>query len=597
MANEARQKMRRSTRRLVGLLTLPTTLVIVGCMFALFLGVLRSSQDAILEEAQGVLATLAYTFNPGIPQTALNLNALADSKRYQRLWVIDTGGRIVASNVREEVGEPPGPQWTSWVQAASGVFQGETISYGGAQLFVASFRNTDSGYTVLALVPVVDAGFFDRALLWVMVLAFTMWVGVVGFLYIIVTSRIRGPLLAVASTLEQAKQGTEISAETLDRLMAQSAVISGSLVTNVFALLKKYQRSKRRFQATVEQFRKLLDLTPLSISIFSEDGKLIEANATFYKNLELPLPAKRADPGMPIAPHIPLQQIISLGERSAKERCTFSNVEAAFVNARQQQVPTRIHVQAVKTEERTVYFVVAENRAEQTQLHSKLSDFNDAFSLRVEEQTAGLRHSVQRLETFINEAGVLFAVFDREHKTLFWNKAVADRAGTEAPHMSTLERFIQALVHVSHEHKTMKDWLTGSGSNTALFKTATRERDWILHWTQAKDIEGNLILTGLPVHVPKPLPAVSSRTAPLPKPTHKLPKLTPEPTPKKEAKRSTLDSLPDLDLGDSWDDDLFLDEDLGGALDVEAQLERDSADLPDQADVNSDDTLQDKTSD
>lgn len=638
MEHDDRPDIRRATRRLVGILALPALFIIVGSMIVLLTGIIGNQEDEAVRYSEGVLTAISTMLNPSAPETSAKLHQLAEREQYQRLWVLDRSGIIVASSIFDEVGEPPGPQWEPWVASASAAVRSEAIRYGGAWLRVATLKNEASNLTTVALIPVRPVAGLVGAIGWGVLLTVVLGVGAVGFVYLIVAARIRSPFVAITEVIRQGRQGQDVPEETVARLSAQSAAISGHLVPEVFSVLTKYQRSKKRFQQTIEQFRQLLDLTPLSISIFAENGQLVEANATFYKNLALPLPAQRSDPSLPVAPYIPLQQILTLGARSKQENCTFSNIEATFVNTRKEPQPVRIHVQAVQTEGRSVFFVVAEDRAEQKQLHSKLSDFNDAFSLRVEEQTHVLRESVQRLETFINEADVLFATFDPAGKTLFWNKAVTRRVGAAAAKMSTRDRFVRALISAGRERITFSDWLRGRVPTIRVFKTAAPERDWILHWTKATDSEGHLIVTGLPVHVPKALPSVSGEMArkdakpseELASPLSAVSTRASEAKPPDEATSveatateeavtddmpelpevssdlagsllADLEALPSLNLDDSWGNDLLMDEavlneELDEALDVDPVAERDSESLTDEEEPTSPDRSAEKTS-
>lgn len=185
----------------------------------------------------------------------------------------------------------------------------------------------------------------------------------------------------------------------------------------------------------------LFQINPHYVLLCTFDGMLVEANPAFYAVTGLPHEAIRGGRIEALREVMPIEPLLELAERSAREGSALTGIEYALVGEDDVSRPVQVSLRAVRVAGRAAVLIQATDVARQRTLERQISTFSDSLDLMVDQRVAQLTAGQASLRRLLDAAGVAVASFDAGGATRRWSPAVealTGRPATQVPHVTAL---------------------------------------------------------------------------------------------------------------------------------------------------------------
>lgn len=230
----------------------------------------------------GLQATVQTVFDShATVQGAGNgLSALVQRSGLERIWVVDATGRVVASSMRNDVGEPLDFIWWSAVREMGTGSRIQTIAYGRSELALVAIHDAAIGRYAVAVGPTppigrdtVKAGLTILGLsliLWI-VFALATWFGVVV--------RLHRPLDELDKRMMSVVRGGDVSDAALDQTQARTESFVGGHAACTMDLARHARTNRGLAREAEGRFQGLFNVLPSKALIILNTGTVVAMNA------------------------------------------------------------------------------------------------------------------------------------------------------------------------------------------------------------------------------------------------------------------------------------------------------------------------------
>jgi len=212
-----------------------------------------------------------------ITGTRPHLAQLAASSGFERIWVVDATGRVLASSLRADVGNLLDAWWWNRVQAAGEGFEAQQVRYGSADVVLLSRHDASLGRWVIAVAALPAAGVNPGAWLLIPGTGLLLWFVCVTLVFVLVTRGLHAPIRRLDEALLASLRGEDVSDSSLDRLEANLVPRLGGHATGVIDVLRLSMRAKARVKDLETRLQSVLDALPGFAVIIASDESILAA--------------------------------------------------------------------------------------------------------------------------------------------------------------------------------------------------------------------------------------------------------------------------------------------------------------------------------
>ncbi len=211
-----------------------------------------------------------------ITGTRPQLAQLALSSGFERIWVVDATGRVLASSLGSDVGKPLDAWWWNRVQEAREGFEARTVRYGSANMTLFSRYDASLGRWVIA---VAESSSSARSVpvLWLIVpgMGLMMWFVCVTLVFFVVKRGLHAPLEELDQVLLASLRGEDMSHSSLDRLEARLVPRLGGHATSVLDVVRQSMQGAGRVKDLETRLQSILDGLPGHVVVLAADETVL----------------------------------------------------------------------------------------------------------------------------------------------------------------------------------------------------------------------------------------------------------------------------------------------------------------------------------
>lgn len=198
----------------------------------------------------------------------------------------------------------------------------------------------------------------------------------------------------------------------------------------------------------------LFQINPHYVLLCTFDGMLVEANPAFYAVTGLPFEAIRGGRIEALREVMPIEPLLELAERSAREGSALTGIEYALVGEDDVSRPVQVSLRAVRVSGRPAVLIQATDVARQRTLERQIATFSDSLDLMVDQRVAQLTAGQASLRRLLDAAGVVVVSFDAGGATRRWSpaaEALTQRPAAQVPHVTAFASALDLPEHVRAE--------------------------------------------------------------------------------------------------------------------------------------------------
>lgn len=263
------------TRRLIVRILTPLGVVLV--LFSAFAGSwLYSRLEDQTRLANESTAWAIFNTHWTVQGDGANLASLPD---YERVWILDATGNVLASNRMDEVGFRLENRWLMHLDAsASGTFS-YRVPFGDGEMTLSGVHDKERGRWVVLLDQSSTwwaAGAFAGGI--VLGLSLIFWSMTALLVSFVLGKNVSGALQKLDLRTIQLVKGESISGAALDRLSRETTPVLGGHADCVVDLARQLMISRSCVREGDSQFNTLFDATTDLGLIRGNDGSILSVN-------------------------------------------------------------------------------------------------------------------------------------------------------------------------------------------------------------------------------------------------------------------------------------------------------------------------------
>lgn len=211
-----------------------------------------------------------------ITGTRPQLAKLALSSGYERIWVVDATGRVLASSLGSDIGKPLDSWWWSQAQKAPEGFHAQTVRYGSARMALLTMHDTSLGRWVVAVTEPPPTG-GSVPFIWIAFLGMSLilWFACITMVVLIAKRTLHAPLTELDEVLLATLRGEKISDSSLDRMEARLVPRVGGHATCVLDVARQSLRSAGRVRDLETRMQSVLDGLPGHVAVLAADESIL----------------------------------------------------------------------------------------------------------------------------------------------------------------------------------------------------------------------------------------------------------------------------------------------------------------------------------
>lgn len=335
-----------------------------------------------LAEDVRTAAVALQVVDPGGEGVDLLLRDVALQRGYERAWVIDGSGRIERSSHPGEAGSELDAPWWDVLAAAAGSTVAERMTWGNRILFIGAHRSAVTGRwsVVLADGTGILRGRLTSALI-AFGLALIVWLVTAVSFHVQAARRLGKPLAEIDLMAERMLAGESAQQGRLDRIAARADETLARLAQALGVIWRRHDDLSAKLAEQQARYYATLHLARELVCMCSFDGTILEVNRSFCDKLGRSRDALLGHAMEILSTQLPVQLLMELGERSAREKRTFERLLLAFSALDGSDLRVVASVQAVPFEGEPAYVVVADDRTGEHVLNGRLSELLSQFEV------------------------------------------------------------------------------------------------------------------------------------------------------------------------------------------------------------------------
>lgn len=439
-------------RRLSLRIVVPFGLLLLGAVAVACLLALNRVQHQALTEEHITIRTLFET-QVSVQDQRNGLAILSLNRGYERVWVLNATGYILASSRKSEVGQRLESRWWRLLEdRGSGLVQ-ERIHFGEKTLDLTALHHAEMGRWVVVLSRPVS--YWTLASLYlglILVVGLIIWITLTGILYSALSQKISRPLKKLDDRITEVARGGSLSEAALERLWAETAPALGGHADRVVDLLRHAATARDNFSESEVRFRLLFDSIPSMAFIRSRDGQIVMANKTLMLRLGAQNRRISGQSVHVLKEVLPVQLLEQWFSKEKSSKVGVERMELYRADSEEIERPIVLSILPVRVQKKAGHLVLIDEMFDVASSGDGASAATD-FSVS---ETSG-----QLLEGLMQATGQFVVVFNEKAETIFWSPAAKSATGVSRSEIPDMKAFAERIFPTPKERKLFKSWIDG----------------------------------------------------------------------------------------------------------------------------------------
>lgn len=242
-------------------------------------------------------------------------------------------------------------------------------------------------------------------------------------------------------------------------LIEHASVEVGAAAEALLPTAKRLEALRHEKKEATQQVAAALQINPHYVVMCTLDGRLIDANPAFYAITGLPYEAVRGGRIESLREVFPIEPLLEMATRSAREKSAISGIEYALVDESDVTRPVLVSLRAVESNGEPAVLIQATDVATQRKMERQVAAFSDTLDLMVDERVSQLTAGHLSLRRVLDGARVALVAFDASGRTSRWNAAAEAMLGCSAAKVPSVESFVRALALPDAERESFTQWM------------------------------------------------------------------------------------------------------------------------------------------